>query len=80
MLRCWFFGRPAERCRRNQTFIFWIALFTAASAAFAAARSVESLVTFWVIQAAGAALMTPTFVDPALFRIRQFTGAALEQP
>jgi EmrB/QacA subfamily drug resistance transporter len=55
-----FFGRLAERYRRNASFLLGIALFTAASAACAAAASVEMLVAFRVIQAAGAALMTPT--------------------
>jgi EmrB/QacA subfamily drug resistance transporter len=55
-----FFGRLAERYRRNQSFLLGVALFTAASAACAAANSVETLVAFRVMQAAGAALMTPT--------------------
>jgi len=55
-----FFGRLAERHRRDRSFLLGIALFTAASAACAAANSVESLVVFRVAQAAGAALMTPT--------------------
>src|ERR1700729_136868 len=57
-----FFGRLAERPRRNQSFLLGIALFTAASAACSAANSVATLVAFRVIQAAGAALMTPTSV------------------
>ena len=55
-----FFGRLAERYRRNASFLLGVAVFTAASAACAAATSVEMLVAFRVIQAAGAALMTPT--------------------
>ena len=55
-----FFGRLAERYRRNASFLLGVALFTTASAACAAAVSVEMLVAFRVIQAAGAALMTPT--------------------
>ncbi|GJD49773.1 Multidrug resistance protein Stp [Methylobacterium crusticola] len=55
-----FFGRLAERYRRDVSFLVGVALFTAASAACAAATSVEMLVAFRVIQAAGAALMTPT--------------------
>ena len=55
-----FFGRLAERYRRNLSFLLGVALFTAASAACAAADSVETLVAFRVLQAAGAALMTPT--------------------
>ena len=55
-----FFGRLAERYRRNRSFLLGVALFTAASAACAAANSIETLVAFRVVQAAGAALMTPT--------------------
>jgi len=55
-----FFGRLAERHRRNQSFIVGIGIFTVASAACAAANSVGLLVAFRVVQAAGAALMTPT--------------------
>ena len=55
-----FFGRLAERHRRDLSFLASVALFTAASAACAMARSVEELVAFRVVQAAGAALMTPT--------------------
>ena len=55
-----FFGRLAERYRRNMSFLLGIALFTAASAACAVASGVVSLTAFRVAQAAGAALMTPT--------------------
>jgi EmrB/QacA subfamily drug resistance transporter len=55
-----FFGKLAERYPRNISFLFGIGTFTAASAACAAANSVEMLVVFRVLQAAGAALMTPT--------------------
>ncbi len=55
-----FFGKLAERHRRDLSFLISVALFTAASAACAVARSVEALVAFRVFQAAGAALMTPT--------------------
>jgi EmrB/QacA subfamily drug resistance transporter len=55
-----FFGRLAERYRRNLSFLLGVALFTAASAACSAANNVETLVAFRVVQAAGAALMTPT--------------------
>ena len=57
-----FFGRLAERHRRNQSFLLGISLFTAASAACSAATSVGMLVAFRVVQAAGAALMTPTSI------------------
>ena len=55
-----FFGRLAERHRRDLSFLVGIALFTAASAACAAATGVWTLVAFRLAQAAGAALMTPT--------------------
>src|ERR1700748_2360579 len=55
-----FFGRFAERHRRDLSFLLGVALFTAASAACALATGVEMLVAFRVVQAAGAALMTPT--------------------
>ena len=54
------FGRLAERHRRDASFLAGVALFTLASAACAAATSVETLTAFRVVQAAGAALMTPT--------------------
>ena len=55
-----FFGRLAERHRRDLSFLVGVALFTIASAACALSVNVESLVAFRVMQAAGAALMTPT--------------------
>lgn len=55
-----FFGRLAERYRRNVSFLAGVGLFTAASAACAMASGVDTLVAFRVLQAAGAALMTPT--------------------
>ena len=55
-----FCGRVAERFPRNTSFLAGIALFTAASAACALANSVEALVAFRLVQAAGAALLTPT--------------------
>ena len=55
-----FFGRLAERYRRNLSFLVGVGTFTLASAACAAANSVEMLIAFRVAQAAGAALMTPT--------------------
>src|SRR3954454_5381773 len=54
------FGRIADRHRRERGFLLGVAVFTAASAACAAATSVEMLVAFRVVQAAGAALLTPT--------------------
>ena len=55
-----FFGRLADRYRRDLGFLVGVAVFTAASAACAAASSVAMLVGFRLVQAAGAALLTPT--------------------
>ena len=55
-----FFGRLAERYRRNVSFLLGVGLFTLASAACAAADSVVTLTAFRLVQAAGAALLTPT--------------------
>jgi EmrB/QacA subfamily drug resistance transporter len=55
-----FFGRVAERYRRNISFLLGVGLFTLASAACAAADSVVTLTAFRLVQAAGAAVMTPT--------------------
>ncbi len=55
-----FFGRFAERYRRDTSFLCGVGLFTLASAACGAADSIAMLVAFRVVQAAGAALMTPT--------------------
>ena len=54
------FGRLAERYRRERGFLLGVAIFVAASAACAAATSLPSLVAFRVLQALGAALLTPT--------------------
>ena len=54
------FGRIAERHRRERGFLLGVALFVAASAACGAASSLPMLVAFRVVQAAGAALLTPT--------------------
>ena len=55
-----FFGRLADRYRRDLGFLLGVAVFTAASAACAAAGSVGMLIGFRLVQAAGAALLTPT--------------------
>jgi len=55
-----FFGRLADRYRRDRGFLLGVGVFTAASAACAASSSVEMLVGFRLLQAAGAALLTPT--------------------
>ena len=55
-----FFGRLADRYRRDRGFLLGVAVFTAASAACAASTSVAMLVAFRIVQAVGAALLTPT--------------------
>jgi EmrB/QacA subfamily drug resistance transporter len=55
-----FLGRLAEARRRDRAFMLGLALFTVSSALCAAATSVATLVAFRLIQAAGAALLTPT--------------------
>jgi EmrB/QacA subfamily drug resistance transporter len=54
------FGRVAERYRRERGFLLGVAVFVTASAACGAATSVPMLVGFRVLQALGAALLTPT--------------------
>ncbi|WP_456696722.1 MFS transporter [Aeromicrobium sp. P5_D10] len=54
------FGRLADRYGRKQMFIAGIAVFVLASAACALSGNVWALVAFRVLQAAGAAAMTPT--------------------
>ncbi|HYZ30060.1 MAG TPA: DHA2 family efflux MFS transporter permease subunit [Thermoleophilaceae bacterium] len=54
------FGRVAERFPRERAFLLGVAIFVAASAACGAATTVAMLVAFRVVQAAGAALLTPT--------------------
>ncbi len=61
-----FFGRLADRYRRDRAFLLGVAVFTAASAACAASTSVGMLVAFRVVQAAGAALLTPTSLSLVL--------------
>jgi len=55
-----FFGRLADRYRRDLGFLAGVALFTAASAACAASANLGMLIAFRLVQAAGAALLTPT--------------------
>jgi len=54
------FGRLAERYRREHAFLLGVAIFVTASAACGLATSLPMLVAFRVVQAAGAALLTPT--------------------
>ncbi|HEX8647678.1 MAG TPA: MFS transporter [Thermoleophilaceae bacterium] len=53
-------GRWADRAGRKRGFLLGLAIFTIASAASAAAPTLEVLVGARVLQAAGAALMVPT--------------------
>ena len=60
------FGRLADRHRRKYGFLLGVAVFTVASAACGAADSVAMLVAFRLVQAAGAALLTPTSLSLVL--------------
>jgi EmrB/QacA subfamily drug resistance transporter len=60
------FGRLSESRRRENGFLLGVAIFTAASAACGAASSLTMLVAFRVLQAAGAALLTPTSLSLVL--------------
>jgi EmrB/QacA subfamily drug resistance transporter len=53
------FGRLADRFPREHGFLLGVAVFTMASALCATANSTLGLVIFRVVEAAGAALMTP---------------------
>lgn len=53
-------GRLADRYGRKRGFLLGLTVFVLASAACAASQGVWSLVAFRVLQAAGAALLTPT--------------------
>jgi EmrB/QacA subfamily drug resistance transporter len=59
-------GRLSESRRREQGFLLGAAVFTAASAACGAATSLPMLVAFRIVQAAGAALLTPTSLSLVL--------------
>src|SRR6516164_6893201 len=60
------FGRLADRFPREYGFLLGVAVFTVASALCATANSTLGLVIFRVVQAAGAALMTPTSLSMVL--------------
>ncbi|MEA2312723.1 MAG: hypothetical protein QOE28_2691 [Solirubrobacteraceae bacterium] len=60
------FGRLAERRAREAGFLVGVAVFTLASAACGLASTVTELVAFRVVQAAGAALLTPTSLSLVL--------------
>ena len=55
-----YFGRLADRYRRDRGFLLGVTVFTLASAGCAAAPDLGVLIGFRVVQAAGAALLTPT--------------------
>ena len=54
------FGRLADQHNRRSGFLLGVTVFVLASAACGAADSVGMLIAFRVVQAAGAALLTPT--------------------
>ncbi|HET8979673.1 MAG TPA: MFS transporter [Solirubrobacteraceae bacterium] len=60
------FGRLAEGRRRDTGFVLGVVVFTAASAACGAAGSLTALVVCRIVQAAGAALLTPTSLSLVL--------------
>jgi EmrB/QacA subfamily drug resistance transporter len=60
------FGRLADRFPREYGFLLGVAVFTVASALCAAANDTLVLVIFRIVQAAGAALMTPTSLSMVL--------------
>jgi EmrB/QacA subfamily drug resistance transporter len=59
-------GRLSESRRRENGFLLGVIIFTAASAACGAASSLTMLVAFRIVQAAGAALLTPTSLSLVL--------------
>ena len=60
------FGRLADRFPREYGFLLGVAVFTVASALCAVANDTLALVVFRIVQAAGAALMTPTSLSMVL--------------
>ena len=60
------FGRLAESRPREHGFLLGVLIFTAASAACGIASSLDELVAFRIVQAAGAALLTPTSLSLVL--------------
>jgi EmrB/QacA subfamily drug resistance transporter len=59
-------GRLSESRRRENGFLLGALIFTAASAACGAAANLSMLVAFRLVQAAGAALLTPTSLSLVL--------------
>ncbi|ORM02528.1 DHA2 family efflux MFS transporter permease subunit [Prescottella equi] len=73
-------GRWADRVGRRRAFLVGLALFTVASAACALAPSLWTLVAFRLVQAAGAAILTPAslgLVIAALPEARRALGVRL---
>ena len=60
------FGHLADRFPREYGFLLGVAVFTVASALCAVANDTLALVVFRIVQAAGAALMTPTSLSMVL--------------
>lgn len=60
------FGRLSEGRPRQNGFLVGVAVFTAASAACGAAPNLTALIGFRLVQAAGAALLTPTSLSLVL--------------
>jgi EmrB/QacA subfamily drug resistance transporter len=60
------FGRLAESRRRENAFLLGVLVFTVASAACGAATNLGMLIAFRVVQAAGAALLTPASLSLVL--------------
>jgi EmrB/QacA subfamily drug resistance transporter len=60
------FGRLSESRRRENGFLLGVTVFTLASAACGAASNLPMLVAFRVVQALGAALLTPTSLSLVL--------------
>ncbi len=60
------FGRLSESHRRENGFLVGVVIFTAASAACGAAQDLTMLVAFRILQAVGAALLTPTSLSLVL--------------
>jgi EmrB/QacA subfamily drug resistance transporter len=60
------FGRLADRFPREYGFLLGVAVFSVASALCVTANSTPALVIFRIVQAAGAALMTPTSLSMVL--------------
>jgi EmrB/QacA subfamily drug resistance transporter len=60
------FGRLAESRNRENAFLLGVVVFTAASAACGLATTLPMLIAFRVVQAAGAALLTPSSLSLVL--------------